>query len=96
MAKKKQKKNQTQGYLDIIKNDVSKMGKMAGKHVCKCGGKCEEKVETIVITVEGGLIQDIDNPTKHKIIVRDYDIEGYGLDELVEDENGNECVESEW
>ena len=100
MAKKKQKKNQTQGYLDIIKKDVLKMSKVAKKnHSCQCGGKCKakaEKVETITIEVKGGLIQSIDNPTKHKIIVRDYDIENFDENQLVVDENGDECVESDW
>ena len=153
MAKKKQKKNQTQGYLDIIKKDVLKMSKMAKKprklkikrqhitiksgsaitaldgnckerdfilnedicvwmetddtvevyteknHACKCGGKCKakaEKVETITIEVKGGSIQEIDNPTKHRIIVRDYDVGGFESDQLSTDENGDECAESEW
>lgn len=73
------------------------MAKKSEKNVCKCGNEsCKEEIKEIVITVEGGVIQEIDNPTNHKIIVRDYDIEGSDEDALQEDDNGNEYIESEW
>jgi hypothetical protein len=51
----------------------------------------------IVITVEGGVIQSIENiPPGVRIVVRDYDVDGTERAGLVEDENGEQFVESIW
>lgn len=53
-------------------------------------------VKTVIITVEGGVIQDVDLPEDVVVIVRDYDCEGFDEDLLIKDEDGNECIESVW
>ena len=53
--------------------------------------------KSIVITMEGGLIQEIEGiPQDVVLVVRDYDMEGAGDDELTLDENGDACFESIW
>lgn len=54
--------------------------------------------EEIYITVEGGIIQDIDLPENSncRIIVRDYDVECVEADLLSIDEDGEQCIESIW
>lgn len=54
--------------------------------------------EEILITVEGGVIQDISLPDNSncRIIVRDYDIDCTEKDLLSIDNDGNECIESIW
>ena len=56
------------------------------------------KDKDIIITVEGGVIQDITFPPgcKTRIIVQDFDIEGTDEDQLTITESGDECVESEY
>jgi len=57
------------------------------------------KKSKITIIVQGGLIQDVLIPKKLKdtiVIVRDYDTEGADPENLKEDEDGSEYVESEW
>lgn len=64
--------------------------------------QCAEKarqLHKIKITVEGGLIQDIENiPDNVVIEVRDYDNEGLTPDDpwYGKDEEGRECAISEW
>ena len=54
--------------------------------------------EDIIITVDGGAIQDITFPPhcKTRIIVRDFDIEGSEEDALTVTEQGDECLEMEY
>ena len=59
--------------------------------------------EKIRITLEGGVIQDIEIPKNLDIVieVRDYDVEGFDekcCDEQVlkVDERGDKCIVSEW
>lgn len=48
----------------------------------------------IEIHLEGGIIQDIQGlPDDVTVIIKDYDIEAYEEDELVEDKDGNEYKE---
>ena len=62
------------------------------------------KTNRIIITIEGGVLQDISYDRSGEIdpllplqcVVRDYDIEGSEEDNLSLDENGNECLETIW
>jgi hypothetical protein len=57
----------------------------------------ENAKKTIIIRVEGGLIEDIDGiPPDVEVVVRDYDVEMLDEDDLQEDEDGNECIESNY
>lgn len=47
------------------------------------------------ITVEGGVIQDVQVPDGVAVIVRDYDVDG-AEEGLPQDENGDEFIESVW
>lgn len=47
------------------------------------------------ITVEGGVIQDVQVPDGVAAIVRDYDVDGVE-DGLQQDENGDQYIESVW
>ena len=51
---------------------------------------------TIIIDLQGGLIQNLHNPSgaRARIIVRDYDTEG--ADATTRDPKGRECIESIW
>lgn len=52
----------------------------------------------IIITVEGGLIQDVSIPDNVDVVVevRDYDVEGVDEERITQGENGEEYIESEW
>jgi hypothetical protein len=53
--------------------------------------------KTIIIAMEGGLIQWIEGiPEDVRIIVRDYDVKGADPNDLSRDEDGDECFVSEW
>ncbi len=57
----------------------------------------EDNNSTIIIIVEGGLIQEIlDKPDNIKIIIRDYDTEGTTDEETSSDKDGKRYVEIEY
>jgi hypothetical protein len=51
-------------------------------------------MKIVEITMEGGVIQDIAVPKGVRVIVRDYDCEGY--EDVEQDENGDDCVIHTW
>lgn len=56
------------------------------------------KVPEIVITVEGGLIQDVQIPKDCNVRVKvmDFDVEGCEDDEVKTNSAGDEYIESVW
>jgi sugar lactone lactonase YvrE len=50
---------------------------------------------TVRITMEGGMIQDMQCPAGVRVVVHDYDVDG-SEDGLCEDEDGNTYVEGIW
>jgi hypothetical protein len=50
---------------------------------------------TVTITVEGGVVQNVDCPDGVRAIVKDYDIDGTETD-LSTDDNGDRYVEGIW
>jgi hypothetical protein len=58
----------------------------------------KSKVPEIVITVDGGLIQDVKIPKNCHIRVKvmDFDVEGCEDDEITTNRAGDEYVESIW
>ena len=53
------------------------------------------KKKTVHVTVEGGVIQDVECPSGVQVLIRDYDVDGSESD-LAEDETGDEFIESIW
>jgi hypothetical protein len=51
---------------------------------------------TVRITVEGGVIQDVQCPEGVRVVVKDYDTEGTPEEELHEDDDGYQFIESIW
>jgi len=51
--------------------------------------------KTVHVTVEGGVIQNVDCPSGIQVLVRDYDVDGTEID-LAEDDSGDEFIESVW
>jgi len=51
--------------------------------------------KTVHVTVEGGVIQNVDCPSGIQVLVRDYDVDGTEID-LAEDVSGDEFIESVW
>lgn len=49
----------------------------------------------VVVNLKGGLVDKVKMPPGVRVIVRDYDVEGADEDDIVEDEDGNECIETE-
>ena len=47
------------------------------------------------VTVEGGVIQDVECPSGIQVLIRDYDVDGSETN-LAEDETGDEFIESIW
>jgi len=50
----------------------------------------------VAITVEGGVVQDVDCPDGVRAIVKDYDTEGCDEADLSTDDNGDEYLEAIW
>ena len=51
--------------------------------------------KTVHVTVEGGVIQNVDCPSGVQVVIRDYDVDGSEAD-LAEDDSGDEFIESVW
>ena len=52
--------------------------------------------KVVVLTVEGGVVQNVECPEGVRVVVRDYDCEGSDPDLVLVDEDGNEFVEAVW
>jgi hypothetical protein len=50
---------------------------------------------TVRITMEGGVIQEIQVPNDVRVVVRDYDVDGHE-EGLKKDENGDPYIETTW
>jgi hypothetical protein len=58
--------------------------------------KLEENMQkTVIVRIEGGVIQDVECPSGVQVVIHDYDIDGSETD-LAEDETGDEYIESVW
>ncbi len=55
-------------------------------------------MKEVVVTVEGGVVQDIEVPEGVVVKVRDYDVEGVDSADIIlsRDKNGDGYVESTW
>ena len=53
-------------------------------------------MKTVTITVEGGVVQNVEVPEGVTVIVRDYDVESIESDLLQQDESGDNYIESIW
>ncbi len=53
-------------------------------------------LQIVRITMEGGVIQDMEVPCGIQVIVHDYDVEGVEVAELQTDENGDVYIEGNW
>lgn len=51
---------------------------------------------TVIVTVEGGVVQHVEVPNGVRVIVRDYDCEGCDAALVQADEDGDECFEAVW
>ena len=56
----------------------------------------QSRTKPIVITVEGGCIQNIDNPYNVEIIIKDYDTDGCDGPNIKHDQDGTEYFEGIW
>ena len=52
--------------------------------------------KVVRITVQGGVIQDVQVPEGVQVVVHDFDTDGTEPDRLSRDENGDECVVNIW
>jgi hypothetical protein len=51
--------------------------------------------EIVTVSIEGGVVHEVDCPSGVYVVVRDYDVDGSETD-LAEDESGDEYVETTW
>lgn len=51
-------------------------------------------IRIVRITMEGGVIQHINVPADVRVIVTDYDVDG--CEDVVQDDNGDDCVMHTW
>jgi hypothetical protein len=59
--------------------------------------KADAEKPTVIIYVEGGLVQDVFKTDKNvRVLVRDYDIEGFESEETSKDEQGREYRSCAW
>jgi hypothetical protein len=52
-------------------------------------------MNSVIISIEGGVVQEVDCPPGIQLIVRDYDVDGTEPN-LAEDDTGDEFVETIW
>ena len=50
---------------------------------------------TVIVAVEGGIVQDVECPSDVDVVIHDYDVDGTEPD-LMEDESGDEYLEFVW
>ncbi len=53
-------------------------------------------MKIVRVTVEGGVVQYVEVPEDVQVVVRDYDVDGSETDQLEQDENGDQFIESIW
>ena len=53
-------------------------------------------MKIVRVTVEGGVVQHVEVPVGVQVIVRDYDLDGIEADQLQQDDNGYQFIESIW
>ncbi len=53
-------------------------------------------MKIVQVTVEGGVVQHVEVPKGVQVVVKDYDVDGTEADQLRQDENGDEFIESIW
>ena len=53
-------------------------------------------MKTVKITVEGGVVQNVEVPEGVMVIVRDYDVDAIETDLLQQDRGGDNYIESIW
>jgi hypothetical protein len=53
-------------------------------------------MKTVKITLEGGVIQDIDVPSGVKVVVYDFDTDGVPEEDLRRAPSGEMCVQTTW
>lgn len=53
-------------------------------------------MKIVRVTVEGGVVQNVEVPEGVQVIVKDYDVDGSDEDQLERDEDGDSFVESIW
>lgn len=53
-------------------------------------------MKIVRVVVEGGVVQHVEVPEGVTVIVRDYDVDGSEEDQLDQDENGDQYIESTW
>lgn len=58
--------------------------------------KGDTELPKVVISVQGGLIEHIEKPDDVVVSVRDYDIEGFEEDRIGKDEQGHDCLITEY
>ena len=61
--------------------------------LCTVAKRIRKKI--VHVTVEGGVIQDVECPSGIQVLIRDYDVDGSEMD-LAEDDSGDEFTESVW
>ena len=56
----------------------------------------KDRAVPMIITMDGGLIHNIEHPTLHDVIIYDYDIESYDREDLSLSDKGEEVYRSVW
>jgi hypothetical protein len=51
--------------------------------------------KTVIVSVEGGVVQTVDLPDGVRVVVHDFDVDGTESD-LHEDDTGDEYLETVW
>jgi hypothetical protein len=51
--------------------------------------------KTVTVSIEAGVVQEVDCPSGVQLVVRDYDVDGTEPN-LAEDDTGDEFVETIW
>jgi len=52
--------------------------------------------EKIIVSIKGGVVIDVEAPSRVDVIVRDYEVEGVDTSRLKVDEDGDLYLESIW
>jgi hypothetical protein len=52
--------------------------------------------QTVTVSIQGGIVQNVECPPGIQVVIQDYDVEGFDQADLAEDDKGNRYLKMTW
>lgn len=52
--------------------------------------------KTVIVRIEGGVVQNVDCPSDIQVVIQDFDVEGLDQADLAEDDKGGRYLKMTW